>query len=374
MKIKNKTSNLFFVIVLFVIIIITTSKELRMPAEELDLPAGLGLDLTTDKKGELMLKIPISIYDFSGDEQKTKSYIRTGTGKTIGETRNSRALKSNHKFRFGSEKIYIFSESFAESFMRIPLDSLFRNTEVNDMGYAVVCKGNSLPILEYNVEGYPSSSDYLGSMIDNSKIHNFFSDDYKLIDIFTRIDSEGRSLVLPYIELKENGLEITGMALFKKDKMVRKIDMDEARIMNMLRADNTWGILYLKKSLKQYSDMFANSKRKVKCYKENDNYSFIIDINIEGELFTNELYKNLSTDLDEKKKYEDNMAKELEHICSEFIKKMQEEYCIDCLELGRIAAAKYGRNTRVDWNEVICSSDIKVNVKVNLARFGRGDF
>ena len=53
---------------------------------------------------------------------------------------------------------------------------------------------------------------------------------------------------------------------------------------------------------------------------------------------------------------------------------MKNEYKVDCLQLGWVAAAKYGRDTGVDWDEVVSNSDIKVNVKVNVDKVGRGQY
>ena len=68
------------------------------------------------------------------------------------------------------------------------------------------------------------------------------------------------------------------------------------------------------------------------------------------------------------------MAKSIEKQCADFIKIMKSDYKIDCIGLGRSAAAKYGRQKKVDWNEVVCSADIKVNVKVKVDLQGRGDY
>jgi hypothetical protein len=64
-------------------------------------------------------------------------------------------------------------------------------------------------------------------------------------------------------------------------------------------------------------------------------------------------------------------------MCMDFIGKMQSQYKIDVLELGRVAAANFGRGTGTDWNEVICNVDltnIKVNVNVKVDNMGRGDY
>jgi hypothetical protein len=50
---------------------------------------------------------------------------------------------------------------------------------------------------------------------------------------------------------------------------------------------------------------------------------------------------------------------------------------VDVFELGRVAAANFGRGTGTDWNEVICNVDltnIKVNVNVKVDNMVRGDY
>ena len=68
------------------------------------------------------------------------------------------------------------------------------------------------------------------------------------------------------------------------------------------------------------------------------------------------------------------MAKQVKEMCTGFLDKMKNEYKVDLLQLGWVAAAKYGRDTGVDWNEVVSNSDIKVNVKVHVDKVGRGQY
>jgi len=95
---------------------------------------------------------------------------------------------------------------------------------------------------------------------------------------------------------------------------------------------------------------------------------------LEGEIINNELYKGMATNVGEIKRFEDDMAKQVEEMCNGFLDKMKNKYKVDLLQLGWIAAAKYGRDTEVDWNEVISKSDIKVNVKVRVDKLGRGQY
>lgn len=68
------------------------------------------------------------------------------------------------------------------------------------------------------------------------------------------------------------------------------------------------------------------------------------------------------------------MEENVKKNCEEFINKAKCSYNVDILELGRVAAARYGRGTGVDWNKEICNSTIKVNVKVSINTQGRGEY
>lgn len=57
-----------------------------------------------------------------------------------------------------------------------------------------------------------------------------------------------------------------------------------------------------------------------------------------------------------------------------FINKMQNEYKVDALNLGSVAAAKYGRNTGVDWNQIVSDSEIELDINMRLICGGRGTF
>jgi hypothetical protein len=143
----------------------------------------------------------------------------------------------------GLQKVFIFSEAVATYGINPIADIIFSNQQMNDATWLVVCKGKALDMLKFKVEDAISSSDHIDGLIESSTDQNFMSNQYKLIDMFVRIDSEGRNLVLPYLEIKNNKITITGLAVFKKEKMVANIPMPEARYMNILREDKKNTIL-----------------------------------------------------------------------------------------------------------------------------------
>lgn len=365
----------YFIILIgiFAYVFIILGQE-RIPIEELETITGIGYDI--ERKGEDIIEysIPIStnIYKPSG---MLVSLVFKEKGQNLGEVIQKRQEKMSKKFVQGQERVVLVSEAYARYGLKTLVEDRFKNTETNDMAYIAVCKGKVEDYLKYKVKGYSSSSEYVNGLVEASSNLNFFSDNYKVIDAYVRIGAEGRSLVLPYIEITEEGIVITGTAIFKEDKMVAIADMNNSRILSLLKNDKVKGTMSLQKAPEVYIDFDGKTgKRKVRCYKQGDKYSFNIDLIFTGAVITNEMYVDMIKDISKKKEFEKDMAKSIEKQCDDFIKIMKNDYKIDCITLGREAAAKYGRQKKIDWNEVVCSADIKVNVKVKVDLQGRGDY
>ncbi|MBU3101116.1 MULTISPECIES: Ger(x)C family spore germination protein [Clostridium] len=371
---KNNKKKYIITILTCITIAIFFSSGLKQkqPIEQLNIISAIGEDI--DIKGDIVKYITLfSVYLFEPQE-KIESRVINSTATTFGQTRQTRQLIDDKESILGSEKVVVESEESVLYGIRNMIDILFRNPYLNDTAYIVVCKDKASNMLEMNIKGYPSSGDFIEGLIKNSKYYNFFSDNYKVIDLFFAVDSEGRNLVLPYLEIKNKGIEITGMVLFKKDKMVTKISIDDSKTMNMIKENNVRGIITIQKNAKEYINYYATSKRKISCTKKDDKYKFTINIDLKGDIIENSLYKNLQGSPEKDDEFKRDMAKKIKKECDDFITKMKSQYKVDCLDLGQVAAAKYGRQKGVDWNSIICNSEIEVNVKVNVQKTGRGDF
>lgn len=369
MNYKKVLAILFFCIGIYIFF---SSGVNTVPSEEIAVPSAIGYDINREGS-EIEYSIPIAVYNYTGKEIPS-SIIQTGVGKTLAETREDRQLGSNLQFLLGLEKVSIWGEELARFGLETSVDILFSNPTVNDTGLNVVCKGKSKDILKLKIKGYASPGDYIKGILNHATEFNFFSDNYKTMDIFVRVGAEGRTLVLPYIEIIDKKPKITGIAVFDKDTMITTVGIKDGKILNLLKEDKVKGILSISENTREYIDYYPTSKRKVSCEKIDDKYKFIIDLSLNGDIVNNNLYKDIATKPDVQKKFINDMEKKTTQICYEFIDKMQNDYKIDCLSLGKVAAAKYGRHTGTDWNKVVSEADIVVNVDVKLDKFGRGDY
>lgn len=344
----------------------------REPVEKLAINSAIGYDLEENTQGVKMRSVTASRYLLTKNE--VQSINITAKAKTTTEVREEIQRRVDKKVLLGLEKVYIIGDNYARNGIRDIIDSFFRNADVRDATLLCICDGKAEDIMNIKIEGYASAGDYIEGLIKYSRELNFFPDNYKLIDAYLRIDEEGRNLVLPYITVKDNVIEISGLALFRDDKMIGVVPETKTKEHNLLRENNLIGIITIQESPNKYLSIYGKSKRKVKCYKENDKYKFTIDLKIEGEIVVNEYERMLIDKPLKNKEVEAKLAASLEEDLRAFIVTLKSEYKADSLELGRVAAAKYGRDTGVDWNEIVSDSDIDVNVSLKIRKFGRGDF
>jgi Ger(x)C family germination protein len=369
----HKNKKIFRILLIISLGSLFISMPQVVPAEQMDVVIALAADIEKISDNNFEYIITRSAYVFE-EEKKRSSKVISVRGSSFASTRESRQQFGDKAIISGLEKIYLLNENYAKYAIKTYIDFIYKNPHVNDTGIFVVCKNSSKEILEYNIPGYASSADFIEGIIVNQKGMNFFPDEFDAINSYVRLDSEGRSVVLPYIELTKEGIAITGEALFKKDKMTAKVDLIDSRILNMLKYKNVKGMLTLQKSGKEYIDFSATARRKIRCYKEDGNYKFFIDLNLKGQIVSNTENRSMIEGSDSIKEFESAMSEQVKKECSEFIEKMKNEYKVDCLELGRVAAAKYGRRKGNDWDKIISDSNIEINVTVKVDKQGRGDF
>ncbi len=364
---------IIFLCITFFLIFSGGGKINLVSLEDLDIYVGIGLGIKRNGEDNIIYRSSNSSNSYKEDES-IQSILTTGTATTIGKTREDRQHKIGKKFFLGLSKVYILDEEYARYGIRGFMDINFKNPVVNDNAFLAVCKGNHEDYFTHISPDYDNSAEFISDMIKNASNYNFFKNDYMIKNASLSMDAEGKNVICPYIQIKENQIKIAGMAVFKKDKLACILDINDTKIMNMLRENKVKGILTIQDQAGKYVNYEAESKRKIKCSKIGDNYTFIIDLDLNGDIISNILYKDMSGKIAVTKAFEKDMSKQVKEMCTEFLSKMQNEYKVDCLQLGWVAAGKYGRDTGVDWNDVVSKSIIKVNVKVNIDKIGRGEY
>lgn len=369
---QKKTTTLRIFTMLFIIIILAYASSNTDTAliENLSIPSGISWDL--ENKSELKYKQGFLIYEGSNKANKNYGYFISTEGISPSASREYQNLELSKKIPAGFERVNILSEKLAYSGIKNILNFTLMTPQVSDKVYFVICKGEASDILKYTDKKNTNAGETIEGLIKTAPDYNFFSKKFTFLDILMSTGAEGKNIILPYVELSDKGIMISGLALFKSDRMIAATNMKEAKYINLLKFNNVKGLISIQKNAKEYIDFLAKSKRKVKCYKNNDNYKFIIELVLNGQVTDNELYKNLFKDAAEIKKLEKDIEKQVMQECKIYIEKINKQYKTDVLDLGDYAASKYGRDTDADWNKIVSNSDIEIKVKAKLIKQGRG--
>jgi Ger(x)C family germination protein len=366
---QNHKLKTLIILICVVIIIYASIGEKRELVENLAVPLGMGFDIESESPANYK----ITMEAFTEDDTAI-SHITASESPSLGEIRELRSTRLQRQVMYGLERINIIGERQASFGIKNILDLWLVTPVINDRAFVAVCTGKAYDIMKSKFSSITSSSNYIGDLINNSYVYNFFPRKFAVIDILSTVDSEGKTLLIPYVGIKEDAPEISGYGVFNRDKMKIKTNLEEAKFINLMTFDKVNGVITIQKDSRAYANLYCKSIRRVKCYKENNMYKFVIDLRLKGEVISNEIYTDINTNAAAIKQLEKVAEEVVLKECNKYIEKLKSEYQLDVLSLGQIAVSKYGRDTGTDWNHVVSEANIKVNVKVDIVKQGRGDY
>lgn len=355
----------FILIIIFTPIILCSCYDME-PIENISIVTGLGADIRENNEIKFVDSAEILTVKNGG----ASSSLFVGEGNTIFSASDQRKTKQGREFVLGSELIFLVSEERADFGMKDLLDTYLRYAQHNINVMVVICEGKCEDYFSLKPET-GTMSEQLFNIIKFSKTNNFYSSNSTGNDVLLMYHQQGREIYLPYIKIVDGEPQIIGSAIFNEDKMIKKITMKETKLVNLLRSSGGKGVIsILSDNQLKYLDLEGKNKVKVKVSTEDDYLKYDIFVNISGDLrcatlSEKELNKEQISKIE--KLFEDKLQTDL----NDEVKKIQREYGVDCLDLGKYAIAKYGRDSGYDSNEYFSNADIKVHVKVKIKSIGR---
>lgn len=356
--------NIFIIILCSIFLCSCHNKE---PIENLAVITGFGYDI--EKKDETKLVSVIEFISIKKKEEAGTDFL-DGKGNTIYNSIENYKAKQGKPFSYGSEIVYIISEERAEYGIDDVVFDLISYPSVNINAKVLICKGLCKDFFSLKSDS-GSASEKLSNMIKFANEEYFYSNYYTVNDFLCMYYQKGRILYLPYVEISEEKPQLSGVVVFKKNKLYKKITIEEAKLLNVLRNSGNKGIISIHSDKPlEYLEMEGENKIKVKVSKENNQLKYDIFVKIKGDLRIDTVYKKDYTKKQIsklEKKFEKKLQKDLNNI----VKKVQNEYGIDCLDVSKYALAEYGQDSGYDSEEFFSNANIKVHVTVNIESTGR---
>jgi len=243
------------------------------------------------------------------------------------------------------------------------LDAVRRSSQIRPLIFTLIS-----PQAQDSIKASPKEEaipiNYISKTLENEKRLGWIPSTY-IKDFFITLHNKGIEPVLVYAETTEKRLKIKGLAVFKKDKMVGKLNLDETS--DFLRLKSQLGrniafecplhpgevIVVRPKAVQSKINLAVNETGNLTC-------TFNLEIWAETvEKDSNRSHKSKKA----KDLLHNKLGEIIETRSQKLIKKVQEEFQSDIFGIGLHVKAYYPEVWQtISWEKVF--PDIPINIKV----------
>ncbi|MEK5215727.1 Ger(x)C family spore germination protein [Psychrobacillus sp. FSL H8-0487] len=307
---------------------------------------------------------------------------------TENSTSKGNRVKTNRKLSkkvvVGQMRVVLFGEELAKDGIHRYVDAHLENPTVSNGLYMAVTEGEVAPLLEYEYQNIEDIGQHIFRLLEqNIEQENMISS--TLHEVGRDLYSEGVDLFMPIIKKEEELVELSGIAIFKNDKMVSSIRPEDTFYVKLIGGNyksGTFETILTKEEIPD--DLMKNkpdeipiafdaltSEKELKLINKNTPE---FDLNITIKTRLTEIYPDVNIgDPKTVKKLEDAISKNLSSEISRVI-----AYCqsveSDIFAFGDKyrSSVRNSNLTKEKWHELY--KNMKVNVKVDLTILRSGVF
>ncbi|MCI1953243.1 MAG: Ger(x)C family spore germination protein [Clostridiales bacterium] len=193
---------------------------------------GVGIDNAGDDLTKLTLQLGHVGSASEKDKAKTETLIYEKTGRNLFNMFRDCARESSHKLFIGHNQCLIFGKEAASKGIKSQLDLFLRDHEGRIDVSILVSDSTANEILTTKSEMSPMSALDIIQLLKNQQATSE-STDVDLLEFLTKLERKTTCPVTSLIKVDKQSdpprLELSGLAVFKNDKMVGELDKDKSR-------------------------------------------------------------------------------------------------------------------------------------------------
>lgn len=326
--------------------------------DDVNIAHGIGVDkIGNQLLGSIMIPV------FKADKSK-ENFTFTAKGKIMRDLIADMQKKASQPIVSGSLDLAFFGDDVAREGIIQILDVFLRDPSVGSTVQLAVVDGKVIDIFKGKY-GDRGNAQYLVQLIEQ----NMERGDLPLTNLhrfLTAFYQNGKDAYLPVLKKVQPDLvNITGIALFRDDKVVTTLPEKKLFYFKLLVDKHTMGSVKVKDKGGESTVKSITSKNKIKLTSRNP-YEFAINIKISGFLTE---YQERTLKMGEIHNIEKHLEKQVVTECMKMVKDFQKKG-IDPVGFGHIAKTKT-RNFDFDkWNKNYKNARFKVTANVNIIEVG----
>lgn len=332
---------------------------------------------STDNKSRTKLLIGNTIPRPNSDGGKRSREFISSTAISSKEGKIKNSKQTELMLVSGQLRNTLFGMSLAKQGIWEHIDTLLRDTSISPQVKVTVVNGRAHDLLAKDYPQHPRTGQYLDRMLEKEARDQTipqttlyrFTKDYL---------DDGIDPVAPLVKISDDHIVVDGIALFRDDRYVTKVEPDQSLIFAFIRGNFKNGEMSIDLSevgRKNEVIMFTSitSQRKVKMQSNpgSNQYRATIHIKATGSILE---YTGV-LDLDKK---EDRMK--IEKLINEYVKlktedmiAMMQKNKVDSIGLGKYVRNHLGYEQwrKLNWEEVYQNIEVTCDVTTRIKDYGK---
>jgi spore germination protein len=355
-------------------LLLTGCKDKRI-LEELGFTNTTSYDLVETDNGKMLL-IANSIPKADPDAKTSREVLHT-ISKTSKEARIQLSAQTNRIVVSGQLRSILFGMDLAKDGVWEHMDTLVRDPSIGSRVRIIVAQGRAFDILKSDYPQHPPTGTYISKMLEKEAKANV-TPEVNLYHFTRDFLDDGIDPVAPIIKHGEEHAVLDGIALFKDDKYVARIEPKKTLIFAFLRDKFKQGEISMdlseggKREVMLFSSVISQRKIKVKRPKDAlSNIEVDIQLDVQGSVL--EYIGNLDiSKYNDQHQLERKMEQYVNKESELLIKKMQENGC-DSIGIGQYVriGMKYKDWKQLDWRNEFPNIKVKVTSQIKIKDFGK---
>lgn len=346
---------------------------------ELNIVAGIAVDKSEDGNKYLLTAEIVDVQS-QGKEAKISSKIIQTEGETLFDAMRNMIRISGKRLYLSHMKVIIISQDVAREGVTQIVDWITRDNEPRlEINFVVSKENTAEELLGYQSVGEDLHSMNMYDMLKSQKSLSKapFIEGYKFVQA---LYSEGECAILPaagsVLNKGQKTLEISGTAIFKKDKLVGFLDGDDTKYFLLVK--NMVQSCVLPEMGKgenvEHSISLEVFENKAKIKPKNSDGKISIDVNVKTIVGIDE-HSNKGNSIDKKGRgvLKRLVEKSIETNIKRVIQEVQDEYDADIFGFGKetkIKMPSLWKNISPDWDDLFKNMDVSVNAEVDIRGSG----
>ncbi|WP_234117253.1 Ger(x)C family spore germination protein [Clostridium hydrogenum] len=374
--------SIFIIIVLM--IASTGCKQSKQEINQMGIVLTTGFDLTPDGKYIFTAELlnPESSSSSTSKKNTTESssdvVIFTSLGDTPYTATTNLAESYGKPLFFAHSKYVVLGENLSKQGLNLFMDAVFRIRTTRPDTILLIAKGRASDIVKANAAGEKIPADSIENLVKFQSSMGYFPMISRL-DFANALLNKTSTPILGVITLKnkfntDNTFDLSGTAIFKNDKLIGFMDMNETRGMEWIEGKVQSGIVSAHMPDNSIVDFsILHSKSKIKPLIKKDSLSIQININAEANIVEMTSTLNPMKDYKVMDKFSTALSNSIKSEVLLALNSAQKKYKSDVFGFGNIISQTYPDlwdKIKPEWQSIFPNIKVDVTVTSSVKRPG----